>query len=201
MRARVEHALRQSSSARKSPRMCDFGLEAMFAQQRIHARFTARDKFEASAVHAFCRIDPGLVDRDHARILVRLHSACDETRCRPKLRGLQALAPVHYQCPPPQCGVPDHDIAVVVADYRAACSVLQAVKKALNERRPETAQAMAVATADFAAARWRRDALFLRALPGDGTVPTVVITKLRIDLHDIYRLVPALSQTKPPPAP
>lgn len=198
-RARAEQALARSSGGGRSPRMCESGLEEAVVQ-RIYDRTTAQAVWKASAAHSFCRIDPGLVDRDHARMLVRLHHRCDETRCRAKLRGLQAMAPVRYRCPPPQCRISDPVIAAAVADYRATRSVLDVVKEALYAHQPGAEQTVISAIAEFAAARRRRDALFLRALPEDGTMPTVVITKFRMDRIEINRLIPVLDEPLPPAA-
>ncbi|MFE7720561.1 hypothetical protein ACFU44_16145 [Nocardia rhizosphaerihabitans] len=199
MRARAEQALCSVSSEERPPRYCDMGLESVFAQ-RIYTHVAAREGLEESAPYMFCRIDPGLVGRAHARILVRLHRGCDESRCRPKLRGLQALAPVPYNCLPPRCRVPDRDIVLAVADYRGTWEVLQAVKQAFYARRPEAAEAMTIAIANFAMARRRRDALFLRALPEDGTVPTIVLAKFRIDYLDLNRILPNFAWPLPSPS-
>lgn len=196
-RARAEQALARSKGSGRSPRLCESGLEEIVAQ-RIFDRTTAQAVWEASFARSFCRIDPGLVGRDHARMLVRIHHRCDETQCRAKLRGLQASAPVRYRCPPPQCEIPDPAIDSAVADYRATRSVLQAVKKAFYAHRPGAAQILITAIAEFAAARRRRDALFLRALPEDGTIPMVVITKFRMDRVEVNRLIPVLDQPLPP---
>ncbi|MGW6700002.1 hypothetical protein [Nocardia sp. NPDC055049] len=198
-RARAEQALARSSGSGRSPRMCESRLEEVFAQ-RIYDRTTVEAVWQASSAHSSCRIDPGLVNRDQARVLVRLHHRCDETRCRPKLRGLQAMAPVRYRCPPPQCGVPDPAIAAAVADYRATKSVLKAVKEAFYAHQPGAEHAVISAIAEYAAARRRRDALFLRALPADGSVPTIVITKFRLDRIEINRLIPVLDAPLPPVA-
>ncbi|MFE6925481.1 hypothetical protein ACFVAV_31015 [Nocardia sp. NPDC057663] len=72
--------------------------------------------------------------------------------------------------------------------------MLEAVKTALYERQPDAEEAMVAATSEFAAARWRRDTLFLRALPPDGTIPALVIKKFRITFLDVHRLVPAFAQ-------
>ncbi|MFE6925465.1 hypothetical protein ACFVAV_30935 [Nocardia sp. NPDC057663] len=188
VRARAEQALKQPSSGDGLPRICDAGLDEKYSQ-RIYDRVTARAAWEASVDHAFCRLDPGHLDREQARILLR-HRQCAQERCRLKLRGLQAFAPNRYRCPPPQCRVPDQDIAAAVADYQGTRWVLEAVKAALSVRQPESLSAMAAATAEFAAAHRRRDALFLRALPTDGTIPAMLIRKFRISYFEMHRLIP-----------
>ncbi|MGW6425094.1 hypothetical protein ACWF82_20665 [Nocardia sp. NPDC055053] len=194
IRARAEQALAQTRSGGRSPRMCESELEEALTQ-RMHDHTTTHTVWEAAAARAFCRIDPGLVDRDHARTLVRLHHRCDDARCRPKLRGLQALAPVRYRCPPPPCRIPDTAIAAVVAKYLATTSVMRTAKE--DAHMPGAEQSVVAAIAEFAAARRGRDALFLRPLPEDGTIPTAVVTKFRIDRLDLYRLIPALYQPLP----
>jgi len=196
-RARAEQALGRSSGSGRSPRMCESGLEEVVVQ-RIYDRTKAQAVWDASVSHWFCRLDPGLVDRDDARMLVRVHRHCDETWCRPKLCGLQAMAPGRYRCPPPQCAIPDPTIDSAVADYRATRSVLQSVKKAFYAHQPGAAQTVITAIAEFAAARRRRDALFLRALLKDGTIPMVVITKFRMGRVEINRLIPVLDRPLPP---
>ncbi|MFE7721900.1 hypothetical protein ACFU44_22975 [Nocardia rhizosphaerihabitans] len=196
MRARAEQARARTRADGRSPRMCESGLEEVVVQ-RMYERTTTHAVWEASAARAFCRIDPGLVDRDHARTLVRLHHRCDETRCRPKMRGLQALEPVRFRCPPPRCRIPDAAITSVVAKYHATTSVLRAAKEDFYAHKPGAQQSLVSAIAEYAAARRRRDSLFLQALPEDGAIPTVVIKKFRIDRIDMYRLIPALDQPLP----
>ncbi|MFF2085398.1 hypothetical protein ACFVVM_16600 [Nocardia sp. NPDC058176] len=195
-RARAEQALGRTSVGGSSSRGCQSGLEEAVTQ-RIHEYTTTRAVFETSAARVFCRIDPGLVDRDHAGTLVRLHHKCEEARCRPKMRGLQALAPVSYRCPPPRCPISDAAIASVVTKFHAATSVLHEAKKDFYAHKLGAEQTMVTAIAEYAAARCRRDLLFLRALPADGTVPEVVITNFRIDRTDIHRLVPFIDQPLP----
>ncbi|MEV0545093.1 hypothetical protein, partial [Nocardia salmonicida] len=77
-------------------------------------------------------------------------------------------------------------------------SVLQSVKKAFYAHQPGAAQTVITAIAEFAAARRRRDALFLRALLKDGTIPMVVITKFRMGRVEINRLIPVLDRPLPP---
>ncbi|MFE7720518.1 hypothetical protein ACFU44_15925 [Nocardia rhizosphaerihabitans] len=192
IRARAEQALAQAGRSDRS-RTCLSGLETTFAH-RICARLSDHATWDAASTYVFCRLDPGHLGRGQAQILLRLHRHCDPTRCRLKLRALQAFAPQQHQCPPPRCPIPDKDIAVAVADYQATQWVLDAVKVAFYRRQPESVQAMTAATAEFATARRRRDALFLRALPPDGTIPVTVIKKFRITYFDIHRLVPTFTR-------
>ncbi|ATL65628.1 hypothetical protein CRH09_04780 [Nocardia terpenica] len=140
----------------------------------------------------YCRIDPGPVREQFGRMLLRIHDGCDERNCRPKLRGMQAVDPDSPPAPQPECRVPDDRIAAAVARLTGANAALLTARAALRDRHPDAARAMITATADFAAARRHRDALFLRALPGDGTVPAAVIGKFGISYREVRRLVPSL---------
>ncbi|MFE7721884.1 hypothetical protein ACFU44_22890 [Nocardia rhizosphaerihabitans] len=195
-RARAEQALARTHLGGRTPRKCESGVEEAVAE-RMYKRTTTQAMWESSAARTFCRIDPGLLDRDHARTLLRLHHRCAETRCRPKMRGLQALAPVRYPCPPPRCRIPDAAIEAVVAKYHAATSVLRVAKNDFYAHKRGAEQTVVTAIAKYAAARRRRDELFIHALPEDGTIPQTVIAKFRIDRADIYRLVPTLDQPLP----
>lgn len=83
----------------------------------------------------------------------------------------------------------------MVARYHDAHSTLRTAKAALRERCPGATQVMLAATAEFAAARRDRDAIFLRALPTDGTIPVHVIDKFGISHVHIHRLIPGLTPT------
>ncbi|MFE7721890.1 hypothetical protein ACFU44_22925 [Nocardia rhizosphaerihabitans] len=160
--------------------------------ERIYDRVSARVACEAEANDAHCRIDPGFVDARRANRLLGLHHRCDHTRCRPRLRALHALAPNLFVCPAPHCLVSESDISVALADLRATKSVLGAVKEAFYTQRQGAEQAMVAAIAEYAKARRSRDKLFLQALPSDGTIPAIMISRFQIERPDLYRLLPTL---------
>lgn len=129
-------------------------------------------------------------------MLLEIHHDCDEAVCCPKRRGLQCVAPEVHSYPPPICHVPDDRISAAVTRYTRAQSTLHAARESLHTQHQDSNQRMLTAIADFAAARRRRDALFLRALPDDDTIPVATITKFGITYAEVYRLVRGLGSAK-----
>lgn len=99
--------------------------------------------------------------------------------------------------PLPEIRVPDMEITCIVGKYIDSQTALQAAISAVDVRYPDTMEAMLAATDEFSTTRRRRDVLFPRALPGDGTIPTALIAKFGIGHEDLHRLVPGLAPMTP----
>ncbi|MFF0457767.1 hypothetical protein [Nocardia africana] len=191
-RARVEEALSgMCSAAILPPRTCVAGLEQEISQ-RVYAKLKSDAAQATTSLFAQCRIDPGVVGRDFGRMLLNIHNDCLYEDCRARLRGLQAIFPGRYECPIPTCPVPDEIVAPTVARFLDACAALQAARESLIGRLPGGAEMMLAATSRYGACRSRRDAMFLRALPDDGTIPAALIARFGLEYLDVHRLLPAL---------
>ncbi len=148
----------------------------------------------------YCCIDPGPVPGSLGRVLGDIHHGCDVRRCRAKQRAREAITPGTPAIPVAECRVERGKIKAAAARVCTAYTSVLWAEAALRTGQAGASAAMITATAELGAARRRRDALFLRAVPVDGTIPTELIGRFGLSLREVRRLVPTSAACAPPGA-
>lgn len=142
----------------------------------------------------YCRIDPGPVSQGFGHMLVMVHGGCDKQVCRAAQRAWHALLGDPPVPPVPECAVPDEQIATAVGRTILHYDELQSAQFAMRAGQLGAETAMRAALTAVRVARRDRNVLFLRALPGDGTIPLSIITRFGMSLREI-RLLGLLTET------